>query len=406
MRTLSQWLEHIESLHPSHIELGLDRVKAVAVKLDLLSFSSPVITVAGTNGKGSTIAALEALLAEKGLSSAVYTSPHLLRFNERLRIKQSELSDEHWCEAFAAVDTGKGDIALTYFEFTTLAAFYLIKQHPCDYVLLEIGLGGRLDAVNIVDNQCSIITSIHYDHEDWLGHDLASIASEKAGVIRPETPVIAGDSGVKQLISPYTANNRCYAADAIETVIPDYPVSFELPFVGQLHPNAIRGAILAAYQFNLTFSADELKRAFSNVDIKGRWQKVQDSPSVWLDVAHNPQAIENLSGKLSQYPEITEWIAVCGMLKDKKALLALSALQPHIKQWLLVPTTGPRGLASDELKQKLPICDEQNSITFNSEKAALDYAASRLPKNVGIIGFGSFLVVANMVEYFQQKTAG
>ena len=406
MRQLSQWLEHIESLHPSHIELGLDRVKAVAEKLDLLQFSSPVITVAGTNGKGSTIAVLEALLSEKGLSSAVYTSPHLLRFNERLRIKQSELSDECWCEAFAAIEKGKGDIGLTYFEFTTLAAFYLIKQHSCDYVLLEIGLGGRLDAVNIIDNQCSIITSIHYDHEDWLGHDLESIASEKAGVIRANTPVIAGDNQVKQLISPYTDTNSCYAADNIDEIIPDYSLTMELPFLGKLHPNSLRSAVLAADQFNLSFSEEELKRAFSNVDIKGRWQKVYDSPSVWLDVAHNPQAIENLIGKLSQHPEITEWVAICGMLKDKKALLALSVLQPHIKQWLLVPTTGPRGLSSAELKQKLPFCDEQNSQTFNSEKAAIDNAISHLPKNVGIIDFGSFLVVANMVEYFQQKTVG
>ena len=190
---LGQWLERLETLHPNAIDLGLERVARVARALGLLPLAQPVITVAGTNGKGSTVAVLEAIIAEAGLVSGSFTSPHLLRFNERIRIGGAEAGDDEIVAAFAAVDRARGEVGLTYFEFAALAALLVFRARRPDIVVLEVGLGGRLDAVNIVDPSVSVITSIDLDHQQWLGHSRGAIAVEKAGIVRRDRPLVIGD---------------------------------------------------------------------------------------------------------------------------------------------------------------------------------------------------------------------
>lgn len=191
--TLEQWLQRLATIHPREIELGLDRVRAVAMELDLLPVSTPVVTVAGTNGKGSTVAVLDALLTEAGYRTGIFTSPHLLNFNERIRVAGADASDAAIIAAFEAIDLARGAVSLTYFEFATLAALLIFKENAPDFIVLEVGLGGRLDAVNIVDAAVAVITSIDLDHQDWLGESRGEIAREKAGIVRAARPLVVAE---------------------------------------------------------------------------------------------------------------------------------------------------------------------------------------------------------------------
>jgi dihydrofolate synthase/folylpolyglutamate synthase len=402
-KTLKQWLEYIESLHPSHIELGLDRVAQVADRLGVRRFSAPVITVTGTNGKGSAIAAMEAIGRHKGLVTAAYTSPHLLTFNERLRINGKELQDNLWCEAFQQVENARGEIELTYFEFTTLAAFHLIKNSKIDLILLEVGLGGRLDAVNIVDNQCAVITSIDYDHQEWLGETLEQIAYEKAGICRDNSPVVVANSQIAALVQP---NIPCssHLTIALQEIKQYRNWNTELveKYGNTLYPDSLACAIVALKLIGI--HCDELDDALSLAQLPGRWQQLSFLPNWWFDVAHNPQAIENLARKLTRETRVKQWRVICGMLRDKRAIESMSHLQPLVKQWLLVPTTGPRGQSSEQLAQKLSQLNLSEVTSCSNERQAVEACLNNAEPETGILVFGSFIVVANVIEYLQQQS--
>ena len=202
---LATWLKHLEQLHPNVIELGLKRITEVGKRLNLINFDAKVITVAGTNGKGTTCAYLEKILIDAGFKVGVYSSPHIHRYNERLRINSVELDDQQHCEAFAVIEKARLDISLSYFEYATLACLYLLQQQQCDYILLEVGLGGRLDATNMVESDISVVTTIGIDHIDWLGSDREVIGFEKAGVFRANKPAICGELDVPQSIIDHAA---------------------------------------------------------------------------------------------------------------------------------------------------------------------------------------------------------
>ncbi|WP_164503682.1 bifunctional folylpolyglutamate synthase/dihydrofolate synthase [Pleionea sediminis] len=404
-KSLTDWLEFIESIHPSHIELGLDRIKTVATRLKLLSLTTPVITVGGTNGKGSAVAAIEALLTFKGKRVATYTSPHILRFNERLRINGTEQSDDQWVEAFTAIDQTRGDIELTYFEFTTLAALYQIAQAPLDVIVLEVGLGGRLDAVNIIDNVCSIITSIDFDHEDWLGSELTQIAGEKSGIVRPDSTVILGGESVVQLTAEYLPETtRKISSDNIEAHLSWWSHHCERPFAETIFPTSLRCAVLACLELGISISETDVFNAIPNCVLPGRWQTFANFKNVWLDVAHNPQAIANLKNKMSKADHVKHWVGICGLLKDKKAELALRDLADDIEHWCFVDTHGPRGQTAKELMDKLSFVDGRKAQLFNDELSAFSEVWAEKTDSMGILVFGSFHVVANMVEYLGQSS--
>ncbi len=399
-QTLSQWLEYIESLHPSHIELGLERVAQVAKRLNVNQFDAPVVTVTGTNGKGSAIAAMEVIGRFQGLKTAAYTSPHLLRFNERLLIDGQELSDEHWCQALSLVEQGRGDIELTYFEFTTLAAFILIQQSKPELILLEVGLGGRLDAVNVVDNQCAIITSVDYDHQEWLGETLDQIAYEKSGIVRPNTPVIVANEQVAKLVErhiPETSSLSIALNDV--ACISSWKPEVGDKFKNLIYPDSLACALVALEQLNI--QCDDLEQALTQAQLPGRWQQLPEMKEWWFDVAHNPQAIANLVSKLKEETQIKQWTALCGMLKDKRAIQAISHLKDVIDHWVLVPTSGPRGQTADQLAEKLNELNLVDSQPCQSISQAVKLCQSSTTQDSGVIVFGSFIVVANVIEYLQ-----
>ncbi|HSP00336.1 MAG TPA: bifunctional tetrahydrofolate synthase/dihydrofolate synthase, partial [Thioalkalivibrio sp.] len=306
--TLEQWLAWQETLHPKAIDLGLERVARVAGRLGLLEPSHAVITVAGTNGKGSTVALLDAIYRAAGYRVCTYTSPHLLRYNERIRIHGALASDEALCRAFDAVDTARGEESLSYFEFGTLAALWLFWEAAPDVAILEVGLGGRLDAVNIIDSDVAVITSIGIDHEAWLGSDREVIGAEKAGVFRAARPAVCGDPrppasiqrraldlGAKLYMAGRDFSWQAAAlGQGWQWQGPGAVVLADLPLpalFGPIQLNNAASALTAVtlLQARLAVSREALARGLQQVRLPGRFQQLRDKPLVILDVAHNPQ---------------------------------------------------------------------------------------------------------------------
>ncbi len=401
LQTLSQWLEYIESLHPSHIELGLERVLEVAKRLQVERFDAPVVTVTGTNGKGSAIAAMEALGRAQNLKTAAYTSPHLLRFNERLRIAGSELADSFWVEAFNRVNQARETIELTYFEFTTLAALCLIKESGADLILLEVGLGGRLDAVNVVENQCAIITSIDYDHQEWLGETLEQIAFEKSGIVRENAPVVVANQKVASLVEPNLPKGATMhvAVTAVESIA-GWSTEVVNRFKNTIYPDSLACALVALSRLGIC--CEDIEQALGSACLPGRWQQLLGRSHWWFDVAHNPQAIANLVSKLKEESHIRRWTALCGMLKDKRAIETMSHLKDVVDNWVLLPTSGPRGQSARQLAEKLGQLQLTEITCCESVAEAVEVAEANVDGESAVIVFGSFIVVANVIEYLQQ----
>lgn len=364
--TKDQWLAYLESIHPADIEMGLGRVTKVAQALDLFKPAPVVIVVGGTNGKGTTTALLGQLLAEKGLTSACYNSPHIHQYNERINrrdsVAQARLSkDEELCIAFSAIEKGRGDIPLTYFEFGTLAALWQIKQWRVDVAILEVGLGGRLDAVNIVDTDLAIVTSVGLDHQDWLGDTLDLIGMEKAGIGRKNKPLICG-----QLDAP---NGFIEAADNIQAITyyqgVDFTISpkeegwlltidnelLTLP-KGRIPYFNIASAIIGLRALDLLPNEQGITTAVANTQVAGRLTRYAceyqgQTITFILDVAHNAQAADFLSTQVSSCT-----VAILAMLADKDPVAVMSAL-PEIKQWHLASLQGYRGQSSEDLHQRI-----------------------------------------------------
>ncbi|MBF7996341.1 bifunctional tetrahydrofolate synthase/dihydrofolate synthase [Rahnella laticis] len=415
---LATWLYYLENLHSQAIELGLDRVKAVATKLDLLTPAPRVFTVAGTNGKGTTCATLEAILMAAGYRVGVYSSPHLVRYTERVRIQGEELPESAHCASFALLEAGRGDISLTYFEYGTLSALQLFKQAKLDIVILEVGLGGRLDATNIVDADVSVVTSIALDHTDWLGSDRESIGREKAGIFRSDTPAIVGEPDMPQSIADVAkekhadlyrrgkswnfaanAGNWRWAAlqDGEEVTILD-----ELPLPNVPLPNAAT-ALAALHYSTLDIPEEALRNGLQRAALPGRFQTVSESPRLILDVAHNPHAAAYLAGRLAEQPRQGGKVrAVVGMLKDKDIAGTLACLSPQVDEWYCAPLEGPRGASVEELASHLPQARRFDDVE-SAWRQAMQEAA---PQDIVIV-CGSFHTVAHVMDAIDTgKTSG
>lgn len=420
--TLAGWLEYLETLHPKNIELGLERVVAVKARLGLQP-SFPIITVGGTNGKGSTCAMLESILGAAGYCTGRYTSPHLLRYNERVRVAGVEADDPSLCEAFAAVDAGRGDIALTYFEFGTLAALWLFQRSQIDVAILEVGLGGRLDAVNAFDPDCAIVTSIDIDHTDYLGDTRDAIGFEKAGIFRPGKPAICGEPD-----PPSTLLDRAAASGAdLRLIGKDYGYDSVEPTQWRYwehsgrrvvlpHP-ALRGAYqlgnaagalaaLAALKARLPVTSDEIRRGLLEVCLTGRFQVLPGRPQIILDVAHNPHAAAALAATLRNLPPTGKTIAVFAMLHDKDMAGVVGHLRGCIDLWLVAGIAQPRGAGAAELAEVLEKAGEAAKVqTFTDVAAAFGQACAMAGDDDRIAAFGSFFTVAEVLGVLPARTS-
>ena len=419
--SLSQWLVHLESMHPVAIDMGLDRVAAVGERLKL-HFDCPVITVGGTNGKGSTCAMLESMLMQGSYRIGLYTSPHILDFNERARIDGHSASDTVLCDAFAAVEAVRGDISLTYFEFTTLAILKLFADTKLDVVILEVGLGGRLDAVNIIDPDVAIVTSVDLDHQQYLGDTREKIGFEKAGIFRPQRAAICGDPSPPQSLVGHANNigadlwlfgrdfnysgdrqQWSYGGRSVRRHALAYP---SLRGANQLLNASAALAALEVLRDRLPLGAQEVRAGLVLVELPARFQVLPGRPAVILDVAHNPHAAATLAHNLDQMGFFPYTYAVFGAMSDKDIAGVLSHLKDKIDHWYLCDLPLPRAASAESLAAALGSAGFVAGNTGGTERSvqcfatpAEAYAAARdsVSENDRIVVFGSFLTVAGVM---------
>lgn len=410
--TLKQWLEYIEALHPKSIEMGLDRVNEVVSHMALESLP-PVISIAGTNGKGSTCAMLEHIYSKAGYRVGTYVSPHLLHYNERVRVNQQNISDDDLCLAFSAIEAARGNVVLTYFEMGTLAALWHFSKANLDVILLEVGMGGRLDAVNAFEPSCSIVTSIDLDHTDYLGDTREKIGMEKAGIYRNSKPAICGDDAPPKSLVMYadeigaklllihrdfevvkTDDGWIYQVGQHQQRLP------ALALQGDFQLNNAACAICAVQSLAdlLPVTFDAIKNALANVTLLGRFYTFSKNPEVILDVAHNPQAAKSLAQNLFKHPVIGQTLGVFAMLADKDIEQVTQELLPYISAWYVADTQNPRGAKAKELESYLLPQAEGRIKCFDSVTKALQCACIDMGKNDRIIVFGSFYTVADAIE--------
>ncbi len=418
---LDGWQQRLATLHPKEMELGLDRVAEVANRLNYGALAQRQVTIAGTNGKGSTIAMLERLLLDSGQRVGVYTSPHLMRYNERVRIDGEYASDADLCAALALVDAARADTSLTYFEFTTLAALQLFSQQSLDVVLLEVGLGGRLDAVNIIDADIAVITSIALDHEAWLGDNREAIGAEKAGILRANGIFVCADRDPPLALrtAARDLNTHSYfigeqfdcsrnadaswdwrAGDAMVNKLP-------LP---NLHLDCVAAALQVFTLLNNPPDATEtyiaaLSRSLTSCYLPGRLQRLdRDGIVIVLDVAHNPAAAATLAEHLEAQPCSGKTCAVFGVLSDKHWRAMLPPLQQLIDRWFLTELpTSERAAAADDVAAELRGNGQTVASISESPCEALRQAFGAAQTGDCVLVFGSFHTVGPVLELLENN---
>lgn len=408
-KTLSSWLNWQQGLNPKTIELGLDRVQQVYRRLNLSKIAHKVITVAGTNGKGSTVAYYETWLKNSGFSVASYTSPHLLKYNERIKLNLQAVSDDSLCQAFFVIDEARGDISLTYFEFGTLAALYLISQFKPDVAILEVGLGGRLDAVNIIDADLAHITPIGLDHQDWLGDTVDSIAYEKAGILRDDALAVCNMSEIPDSLSGELIRHKnqfsCLSQDYEFKPIDDgyilwsndkLTLKLKSPLLGKHQAINISGVLQGLYLLGFLESLTdaEISAGFKHVNCPGRLQQIKsDLPiQLWVDVGHNEDAAVALADAIKELNVQGRVFVLLGMLSDKNPAGFVSKLSPIVDEWWLLGLNCDRGLSTDQLSEK--VSDIVNvEKKFDSATKSLAQAVLSLNNQDILLVCGSFMTV-------------
>ena len=418
--TLADWLAYCEQLHPKAIDRGLARVKTVADRM-ALKLHCPVITVAGTNGKGSTCAMLESILRQAGYRTGVFTSPHLVRFEERLRLLGETVNASELVASFADVAGARvlnGDeISLTYFEFSTLAILGVMARSNLDVAILEVGLGGRLDAVNIIDADCAVITSIDLDHMELLGHTREAIGFEKAGIMRAGRPVVVSDP-----MPPQSVLNRAHeiGADLWRFGV-DFNVSGDKQqwawagrgrrYAGLAYP-ALRGAnqlvnaagvlaALTALRDKLPVTAQAVRNGLAFVELPGRFQIIPGQPNLVLDVAHNPHSVAALAANLDAMGFFPTTHAVFGAMADKDLAAMLTTVNPLIDKWYFTDLPTPRAASADGLQAQWQAQNARQDVTsalFKTPMAALQAAIDAADPADRIVVFGSFYTVGGVLQ--------
>jgi len=408
--SLKEWLYWIKSNHPKHMDLSLERVRSVGGKLGVLVSDSVVVTVAGTNGKGSTVSGLEAVYLDNGLKVGAFTSPYLFNFNEQIRVNGKEISDSYIVEAFDLIKKQLNeDLTLTIFEFTALAAFYIFKKLNLDVWILEVGLGGRFDAVNAIDTDLAIITSIGIDHTEWLGNTREEIGFEKAGVFRLGVPIVCGDpnppesilNAAKELRAPLYLQNKDFTSrtkgDAFSFVSKGLELD-DLPMPNILLQNV--STVLMALEINkskLSFSVQKLKNSLQKITLKGRMQIAQGDVTKIYDVSHNPASVSILANYLQNNPSKGKTFAVFSMLQDKDISSCLNLVKNFVDDWYISELKVERHAKLKNISNALQKIGVQNINVYPTVKQA--YKAVNNLTNTGdrVVVFGSFSTISEVL---------
>ena len=419
MNSLDSWLAHCERLHPHTIDMGLDRVQEVVKRLGL-HFEACVITVAGTNGKGSTCAMLEACLLQAGYRTGVYTSPHLVHFQERCRIHGETVQPDDLLPHFAKVEATRlqaSEISLTYFEFTTLAILSLMAQANLDVAILEVGLGGRLDAVNVIDADCAVITSVDLDHTELLGPNRESIGFEKAGIMRAGKPVVVSD--------PVPPDSVLAHATSIGADLWQFGKDFNVTgdkqqwawagrgrrYSGLAYP-ALRGAnqlinasgvlaALEAVRTRLPVTAQAIRNGLAMVELPGRFQIIPGQPTLVLDVAHNPHAVAALSENLDAMGFYPTTHAVFGAMADKDVAAIMARVGVLVDRWYFCNLPTARASSAQDLQKQWQQANSRKNVTssvYKDPKAAFEAAVAAADPADRIVVFGSFYTVGGVLK--------
>ena len=390
LKTLDEWLNWQENLHTQEIDLGLERIQKVYQKLFPDGVPFQVITVAGTNGKGSTIAFIDSIYQQSDFKVGAFTSPHLIKYNERFSVNGEMASDESICQAFDTIEALRGETSLTYFEFSTLAALVIFAHEKVDVVVLEVGLGGRLDSVNIVDPNVSIITNIAIDHTDYLGDTREAIGFEKAGIMRSDTPCICGDQN-----PPTSLQNHADNIGALLTFA-NHPYLGKISLQGEHQQHNAALAIEAVNQLQpmLPIDKNQLSIGLEKANILARFQvKTVNNKTIVLDVAHNEAAIKSLAETLKSKKVPT--LAIFSALKDKNIKLMINTIESCIDEWLIVPLSVNRAIKIQDLVEKFSL---SSKITTCKDMESAIHQALNTQQYQRVVIFGSFHTVADAMK--------
>lgn len=423
---LSDWLRLHKRVHPQEIELGLDRIREVALRMQVLDFKQPVITVAGTNGKGSTVAMLEAILRAGGYTTASYTSPHMHLYNERIRLANCYASDDELCEAFEVIEEKRSGISLSFFEFSTLAALYFFKRHNPDVILLETGLGGRLDAVNIIDADLAIITSIGIDHTEWLGDNRESIGYEKAGITRSGKPCICGDPNPPESIKvfakdcplillnddfSYRKDRDCWQFDSAKTHLKSLPLPALFGDIQLQNASCVLMA-LECLAKHFSISHDVISEGLKTVRLPGRFQVMRlpvaggEALSIF-DISHNPQGVEVMVSNLKSLANGGKLHAVFAILSTKDVNSVVQIVAPLIDCWYLAELDSNHTLALDKLQTV--VSQHRHTLSkahcFHSVPEAYNNAMLNINAGDFLLVFGSTMTVAEALGNHSKRTS-
>jgi len=418
--TLDEWLDWQQGLHPKKIDLGLDRIRQVLQRMGLEHPSYAVVTIGGTNGKGSSVALLESISGAAGYRTGAYTSPHLLEYNERVRIDRKEVGDQQLCQAFERIDQARGDISLTYFEFATLAAFEIFHHAEIDLAILEVGMGGRLDAVNVLDSDVALVTTVDIDHASWLGGDRETIGWEKAGIFRHARPAVCGDPMPPETLVKHAAQldshlyriGHEFAYDMNEKTwswrgagqhyeaLP-YP-SLHGQF--QLQNAACVIMVLELLKARFRINQHQLAAGLENAVNPGRFQIIPGEVTGILDVAHNPHGARALAQALGHQPCAGKTHAVLGMLADKNIKGVIQEMMAVVDSWYMADLTVERGAPATRLVEDLKSIGQDMPVRQYPDVMSAWQEAHRMAQpNDRVVVFGSFYTVADVLRHHRNS---
>lgn len=411
--TLDDWLCYLESVHPANIAMGLERVALVANSVGLLNTSSKIILIGGTNGKGTTARCLESLLLAQGYSVGTYASPHLIRYNERVRVNGAELDDQFHVDAFDLLEQGRGNTPLTYFEYGTLGALAIFKRHNVDYVLLEVGLGGRYDATNIVTPFASVITTIDLDHKEYLGDTRELVGYDKAGIFRTNTPAIVGDLNIPHTVTDYGLEiNADMYLSGQQFIFAEYEQTFswqykdhQLEFATPSIPcQNVATALTTLAVLNLLPSHSVIDKCLTNLVVEGRFQQLSSEPMVYTDVAHNPESARYLAKKLASLQDQGFKVhALVAMLADKDKVAVLNEVSSVIDCWYLAGLNCFRGDKVENLAKSMDNVQTNAPVEYyQTVDEALQNVLPQLDSKAVLVIFGSFFTVAAAINYWKK----
>ena len=406
--SLDDWLRRFETLHPKKIDLTLDRVTAVIDRLELKPPPYKVVTVGGTNGKGSCVAMLESIYWHAGYAVGAFTSPHLWRFNERIRVDGADAQDPELIELFEIIDSTLGGITLSYFESSTVAALLHFARRRVDVAVLEVGMGGRLDASNAIDTDCALVVSVDLDHREWLGDDREAIGREKAGIMRRGKPAVIADRDPPKSVVAYAAAEgalprmigrdfdfrrapggwRRAGVDA--RVLPLPPFGSD----EQLGNAAACAAVVDSLASDLPVSDDALAEGIRTAYLRGRFERATVDSVEWIfDVAHNPAAVAILAASLARLPRALRTLAVFAAMRDKDLAGVIAPLVPSVDAWFVTQANAERGATGDELREVLAACGAREIEVTPDVAASTAAARAAAPPGARVIVFGSFVTV-------------